>query len=203
MGQVQIPLNARAWARRKRWLAEEHPGEFQPVNADLPGREIQIPEAVDLRDLPATEEQLISDGQADLESPEQGGYGGDSQEDGMEIGVISEGNHPGHIRPETTYANRGAFLCDRISELPPEKWIDPPPTLIIIVWGHCYTTDSPSTRYIHSKTRHRDMSTLGPQKVNTRIKTFWVGSPPREYLLESLSNSNLPRMPSSGGLQTY
>ena len=76
MDRIPIPVDARVWNKRRRWLAEEYPGEYQPPNADMPDQEMAIPETVDLRDSPISEEELIDIGQKALGAPEQDGYRG-------------------------------------------------------------------------------------------------------------------------------
>ena len=171
MGQVPIPLNARAWARRKRWLDEEHPEEYQPSPANLPGQEIHVPETVDLRDAPVSEEDLINDAQRTLEAPEQDGYGGDSAEDGMEIGVVFDGNHPGHGRPETTYVNHGAILCERITDIPLVNG-STLPILHIIAWGRCFIVVTLSMRFTMPSRKQSLEIPLNRGHKSIRARTF-------------------------------
>ena len=116
MDRVPIPVNARAWNKRRRWLPEEYPEEYKPRTANLPYQEIAVPDTIDIRDSSPSEDELIGIGNQALDAPEQDGYGG---AESLDIGVVFGGQQPGHVIPEGTYVNHGSLMCDRIAESPP------------------------------------------------------------------------------------
>ena len=92
MGRIPTPVNARVWNKRRRWMADEYPEGYRPGKANLPGREIAIPDTADIRDSSLPEEALVDIGQRTADAPEQGG-------NSMEIGVIFDGQTARTRRP--------------------------------------------------------------------------------------------------------
>ena len=117
MDRAPIPANDRISAKRRRRLGEEYIDGPQLPSPDLAGSEMEVPGKIDIRDSPPSEEDLIEIGQQVLDSPEQG-------EDAMEIRVMFDGLHPGHVFPESTYVNHGDLLCEDTTAIAADKWAD-------------------------------------------------------------------------------
>ena len=121
MDTIPIPTDARNRDKRKKWLEEGYPEDYQPPRADLPADALAVPETVDISDSPISNEELMDIGQHELEAPEQDGYGG---EDAMDLGLVINSLQPGTTRPEPTFLLNGSLICDRISDMTPGERLD-------------------------------------------------------------------------------
>ena len=121
MDNIPISLNAKAWNKRKEWLQEEFPEEYQPTHSQEPEAHADSGEVVDVQDSPLSEQQLMDMGQQILESPEQDGYGDD---DTMDIGMIIDTHQPGHQWPHSTYVNYGSLICERLPDISAGSQLD-------------------------------------------------------------------------------
>ena len=131
MDRIHIPVDGRTYTKRRRWLADEYPEEYQPAQADLPEQEIDSREIIDVRDSPISERELMRVGQQTLDAPDEDGYG--PSEDAMDVGIVWDALGPGQTRPEGTYVIHGSLICDLINEKLPGDRLDP--TYIILPNG--------------------------------------------------------------------
>ena len=116
MGQVHIPAEGCMWRKRRRWLAEEYPEEYRPADLTQEDTGAGSGTNADAQIPPISEEELMEIGQRALDpnDPQD-----PSPEDAIDVGVVRDTQQPGHGAREGNFANHGAILRERITDISP------------------------------------------------------------------------------------